>query len=126
MLLLLSGLTPVWRHAPGQPVLYVYSTPLAHRLSFALRVSLATCPGSIRCICLLYLRSRPSFAPPVTFSPATCPGSGRVWGQAYDYSTPVLSLDTILPPPILYGVWHTKGESVKGLTLHNSRAIVLH
>jgi len=36
-----------------------------------------------------------------------------------------LGLYTISPPPILYGVWHTKGGSVGGRILHNGRAIVL-
>jgi len=32
---------------------------------------------------------------------------------------------TILPSPILYGVWHTKARSVGGRILRNGRAIVL-
>ena len=37
-----------------------------------------------------------------------------------------LDLYTILPSPILYGVWHTKGGgSVGGRILRNGRAIVL-
>jgi len=33
-------------------------------------------------------------------------------------------LNKILPPPILYGVWHTKGESVEGRILRNCHALV--
>ena len=36
-----------------------------------------------------------------------------------------VDLYTILPSPILYGVWHTRGGSVRGRILRNSRAIVL-
>jgi len=35
------------------------------------------------------------------------------------------SLYTILPSPILYGVWHKQGGSVGGRILRNGRAIVL-
>jgi len=35
-------------------------------------------------------------------------------------------LYTILPSPILYGVWHSKEGSVGGRVLRNGRAIVLH
>jgi len=34
-------------------------------------------------------------------------------------------LYTILPSPIVYGIWHTKGGSVGGRILRNRRAIVL-
>jgi len=37
----------------------------------------------------------------------------------------LIGLYTILPPSILYGVWHTKGGSVSGRILRNGRAIVL-
>jgi len=36
-----------------------------------------------------------------------------------------VGLYTILPSPILYGVWHTEGGSVRGSILRNGRAIVL-
>ena len=36
-----------------------------------------------------------------------------------------LSPYTILPSPILYRIWHTKGGSVGGCILRNRRAIVL-
>jgi len=36
-----------------------------------------------------------------------------------------LGLNTILPSPILYDVWHTKGGSGGRHTLRNRRAIVL-
>jgi len=36
-----------------------------------------------------------------------------------------LGLYTILPSPISYGVWHTKGGAVRGRILRNSGAIVL-
>jgi len=36
-----------------------------------------------------------------------------------------LNLYTILPSPIWYGIWHTKGVSVRGRILRNRRAIVL-
>ena len=36
-----------------------------------------------------------------------------------------VGLYTILPSPILYGVWNTKEGSVRGCILPNSRAIVL-
>jgi len=36
-----------------------------------------------------------------------------------------IGLYTILPSPILYGVWHKKGRSVGGRILRNGRAIVL-
>ena len=36
-----------------------------------------------------------------------------------------LALYTILPSPILYGVWHEKGGSVGGRILHDGCAIVL-
>ena len=37
----------------------------------------------------------------------------------------LLGLYTILPPRILYGVWHTTGGSVGGRILRNGRAIAL-
>jgi len=40
-------------------------------------------------------------------------------------STTYVDLYTILPSPILYGVWQTKGGSVGGRMLRNGRAIVL-
>jgi len=40
--------------------------------------------------------------------------------------TAFIGLYTTLPSVILYGVWHTKGESVGGRILRNGRAIVLH
>jgi len=38
---------------------------------------------------------------------------------------PKVTLYTILPLPILYGVWHTQEGSVGGHILRNGRAIVL-
>ena len=36
-----------------------------------------------------------------------------------------VGLYTILPPPIVYGVWHEKGGSVGGRILRDGHAIVL-
>jgi len=36
-----------------------------------------------------------------------------------------LGLYTILPSPILHGIWHAKGGLVVGRVLRNRRAIVL-
>jgi len=36
-----------------------------------------------------------------------------------------LGVYTILPSPIVYGIWHTQGGSVGGRTLSKSRAVVL-
>jgi len=36
-----------------------------------------------------------------------------------------VGIHTILPLPILYGAWHTKGGSVGGRILRNGRATVL-
>jgi len=52
---------------------------------------------------------------------------GRWGGLVVRDGGAVLGLDTILPLPILYGVWHTKGGSRRrrGRASRNSRAIVL-
>jgi len=41
------------------------------------------------------------------------------------FTAPLFGLYTILPSPIVYGVWHKHGGSVKGGILRNGRAIVL-
>jgi len=47
---------------------------------------------------------------------------GRLGGDA---SGQEVGLYTILPSPILYGVWHRRGRSAGGHILRNGRAIVL-
>jgi len=46
-----------------------------------------------------------------------------IWGHIVSLIR--LGLYTVLPSPILYGVWHTQGASVAGRILRNGRAIVL-